>query len=301
MKKLMPLLLLAGLFILKPALTIAAGEKGFIIESAEVTLYRDGYAHVSLRIQVNETLPEVTVPLLSNVTENLLILDVNNNSLDYEIQGRNITIYTLGATEVSLEYDTPELLSYDSGVWTFKANLKHGWTINLPRRAEIIYISDAPDAIDTRDDRVVLSLPPGAWEISYTIPPALPASFKVIDFHIDKTTVNVGDWVQVTIRVRNVGDQEGSYTAQLKINGSNVDEKTVMLGGGEEANITFQIQPLTAGSLILEVNGYKATVKVQGDPPLLPLEYAIAGVASAGLITLAILLRRRKKSDIKGY
>jgi len=331
MKRLMPLLLLA-LFILQSAPAYAAGEEGFAIESAEATLYRDGYAHISLRIHVNETLPEVTVPLLSNVTANLLVLDMNNSLLDYEIEGRNITIFTLGETEVFLECDTPQLLSYDSGVWTFKADLEHNWTIHLPEGAEVIYISDVPDAIDARDGEVVLSLPPEAWEISYVIPPVLPASFEVVNFQVDKTSVNVGDRVFVTVQVRNVGDLEGSYTVQLKANGTVVDAKTVTLGGGEEATVTFQIQPSKAGSLILEVDGYTATLKVEGRaeeprpetgeaqpetgetrpetqetqpetgevPAGFPLEYAVAlAAAAAGLTVLVIVLRRKRKANVE--
>ena len=77
MKRLMPLLLLAP-FILQSTPAYTAGEEGFAIESAEATLYRDGYAHISLRIHVNETLPEVTVPPLSNVTDRFFCLALSH-------------------------------------------------------------------------------------------------------------------------------------------------------------------------------------------------------------------------------
>jgi len=168
------MLLLSILFILQLAPAYAIGEEEFAIESAEIFLYRDGYAHASLIISVNEALPEVTVPLLSDKAENLLILDENCSLLDYNIADGNITIFTLGAVEVSLEYDTPHLLSYDSGVWTFRADLEHNWKIHLPEGAEVVYMSDVPNAIDIRNGSLVFFLPSGAWEISYVIPPALP-------------------------------------------------------------------------------------------------------------------------------
>ena len=262
MKRLMPLLLFA-LFILPSAPAYAAGEDGFAVESAAITLYEDGYAHVSVRIQVNETLPEATLPLPSNVTMNLLVLDENNTLLDYEVQDGKITIFTLGAAGASLEYDTPSLLSYESGVWTFKANMTFNWMVWLPENAEVVYLSGVPDGIDVQDGVIAISIPAGAWEISYVIPPATPASFEIVSFNVDRASVKAGGWVNVTVHVRNVGDLEGSYTIHLRANGTVIDERTVTLAGGGEATVTFQLKPTRPGSLILEADGHAATLRVE--------------------------------------
>ncbi|MEX2690787.1 MAG: hypothetical protein Q6351_010795, partial [Candidatus Njordarchaeum guaymaensis] len=61
-----------------PSFSIVIGkESSFYTESFTITLYRDGLAHISHIIRVNDIVPEVSLPLLSESVNNILVLDEN--------------------------------------------------------------------------------------------------------------------------------------------------------------------------------------------------------------------------------
>ena len=89
-------------------------ESGFtddemVVEFTNLITYRDGVVHVKHAIRVNETDPAMTLPLFSSSIDNVIILDENQSVLDYNRDGLNLTIFTLGTKIVSLEYDTLSL------------------------------------------------------------------------------------------------------------------------------------------------------------------------------------------------
>jgi uncharacterized membrane protein len=148
----------------------AAAESDFEVESFNLTLYRDGLAHITQTLNANELSPEVTTPLLSSSIENLIVLDENDMAVDYEIAEGNLTIFTLGAQRVLVEYDTIELTKKDSEVWTLVTENPYSLTVSLPQNATVIYLNEMPTAIDTTGTGITLSLYPGHWEISYVVP-----------------------------------------------------------------------------------------------------------------------------------
>ena len=139
----------------------------------ELLVYRDGLVHVTQRLKCNETYPTITIKLLSTKVENVLALDENNTLLDYEIVDTSMKIYSLGAKEIVVEYDTFELTSMEAGVWTLSFNSPYNLTVKLPEGATIIYLSSVPTVITSEANRTVLYLSSGAWEISYILP-AIP-------------------------------------------------------------------------------------------------------------------------------
>lgn len=149
---------------------IAAGESRFQVESANLTVYRDGLVHLTQTLVVNETFPAVTLPLLSLATENVIVLDENQTLLDYEINGLNLTVFTLGAKGVFLEYDTISLTRKEAEVWTLIVENPYNLTVLLPENSTIVYLNKMPTAIDTENSKITLSLFPDSWEISYVLP-----------------------------------------------------------------------------------------------------------------------------------
>jgi len=116
--------------------------------------------HAAQSLSVNETFPAISLRLLASSVENVMVLDENGTVLDYDLDGANMTVYSLGATQVRLEYDTASL------------------TAKLPEGSTILYISDVPDLIETENGKIVLSLFPGPWEISYALPIVPPAALQ---------------------------------------------------------------------------------------------------------------------------
>jgi len=120
------------LFLLLGATVAAAQETDYQVESTNVQIYRDGLVRVTQTLTVNETLAAVTVPLLHSSVDNFIVLDENQTVLDYEVEATNLTVLTLGATEVSLQYDSHSLTNKDGEVWTFVVDTPYNVTVQLP-------------------------------------------------------------------------------------------------------------------------------------------------------------------------
>jgi uncharacterized membrane protein len=148
----------------------AAGEVRFEVEDMNLTVYRDGLVHVTQTLNVNELYPEVSLTLLSSSIENVVVLDENQLAVDYEINGGNLTVFTLGAETASIEYDTIALTSKEAEVWTLITDNPYNLTVFLPQNSTVIYLSKMPTAIDTSGTGITLSLYPDQWEISYVLP-----------------------------------------------------------------------------------------------------------------------------------
>ena len=142
----------------------------FEVESVDLVVYRDGLVHVTQTITVDELAPEVTLPLLSSSIENVIVLDENQLAVDYEINEGNLTVFTLGAERVVVEYDTISLTNKEAEVWTLVADNPYTLTVFLPQNSTVIYLSNMPTAIDTNGTGIKLSLYPSQWEISYVLP-----------------------------------------------------------------------------------------------------------------------------------
>jgi uncharacterized membrane protein len=150
--------------------TTATAETLFEVESINLIVYRDGLVHVAQTLIADELAPEVTLTLMSPSIENLIVLDENQMTVDYQVVGGNLTIYTLGAERVLVEYDTTALTKKEAEVWTLVAENPYNLTVFLPQNSTVIYLSEMPKAIDTSGTAISLSLRPGSWEISYIVP-----------------------------------------------------------------------------------------------------------------------------------
>jgi len=158
------------LILFSGATVTAASESRFQVESTILIVYRDGLVHLTQILVVNETFPAITLPLLSSSIENVIVLDENQTVLDYEMDGLNLTVFTLGAKSALLEYDTILLTKKEAEVWTLIVDSPYNFTVFLPENSTVVYLSEMPTAIDTEGSKIMLSLFPGPWEISYVLP-----------------------------------------------------------------------------------------------------------------------------------
>ena len=277
---------------------ITSENMGFHVESVILTVYRDGIVHILQDIRVNETIPDITLPILSGSAYNVLAIDENGSVLDYEINGSNITIFTLGATEVTLEYDTKQLTSMKTGVWTIFFKSPYNVTVKLPENAEVIFLSDAPSSINIEDKRIVLSLFPGEWEISYIFPIIQLFNFRVADLRVSPEFVRSGEAVTVSVLVMNVGEESGFYDVVLEVNGSVEDRRTIMLDRGESVRINFTISRDKPGTYIVEIAGLRGKFVVR-ETLVFPTHLIFLLVLFAAALTFSIILIKwRRKPSI---
>ena len=164
----------------------AFAEDELLVESTNIIVYRDGLVHINQRTVVNQTDPSISLPLLSSLVNNLIILDQNQKSLDYSISDLNITIFTLGTERISIEYDTTSLTNKDAEVWTLNIESPYNSTVHLPKNATIVYLNQIPGEIDTIENRIIMNLFPDLWEISYILPLISPSdpSDNTLNFQI---------------------------------------------------------------------------------------------------------------------
>ncbi len=148
----------------------ATAQSGFIAESVKMRIYRDGLAHITQTVSVDQLLPDIELPLLSSSIENLIILDENQLPVDYKIDATKLTVFTLGTSSVSIEYDTMTLTNKVADVWTLFLNNPYNLTLFLPHNSTIVYLNKVPTTIDATGTELCLSLHPGQWELSYIVP-----------------------------------------------------------------------------------------------------------------------------------
>lgn len=148
---------------------MVVAQEDYQVLQLEVSVYRDGVAHVSYIISVNSTAPSVSLAMLGTPA-NILATDEKGQILRYNATSKEISIYTMGATRVLLEYDTSAITSKEGPVWTVKLKLTVQGRVILPNDASIVYLNEKPLLIEAQDGRPALTLDKGAWEISYVIP-----------------------------------------------------------------------------------------------------------------------------------
>jgi len=130
-----------------------------------LTVFADGTVKVRQERQVDPEDPVATVQLLAADVQRLLATDENNAPLQVEMSGSAATIATLGASHVTLVYETSSLVSADGGVWTLRVNTADNATVLLPANSRLVFVSPQP----VRILNSTIQISPGTWEISYNL------------------------------------------------------------------------------------------------------------------------------------
>lgn len=160
------------------ALLVSSAPLAFGYSGAplSLTVYSDGYAHVSQAFSVDPNATSVRLPLLSSAVSDLVATDQDGSPLSYGFSpsGGGITVYTLGASSVTLKYDTSALTSKNGSVWTLYFSASSNSTLTLPPDSTLLSASGNPNptpySIGEVGSSPTLSLPPGAWEVGYGVP-----------------------------------------------------------------------------------------------------------------------------------
>jgi uncharacterized membrane protein len=147
----------------------AAVQSTVQIDSTNLRVYRDGLVHVEQTLLIGEFAPQAAVTLFTEENENLIVLDENQLAVDYQLEGKNLEIYALGANKVKISYDINTLTARDNGLWTLNLENPYDSTVIFPANSTIIYLSATPNRIDTGSNQLTLSIGAGQWEISYLL------------------------------------------------------------------------------------------------------------------------------------
>lgn len=147
----------------------AEGQPGCTPRELSFTVYVDGYVMVSYSADIDPTRPRVNVSLPGSLFMDLLVEDLDGLPLDYSTIDGGLTIDTLGVISVLITYVTSDLTGKSRHIWSFNVSTAISSSILLPESAIIIYLNEVPLAMSSLDGSLLLTMPAGDLEISYTI------------------------------------------------------------------------------------------------------------------------------------
>ena len=136
-------LIIAIIITISPTATDVTGQldriekqptQPYTINSLVITLMPDGQSKVQYDISVDPRKQETNVKLFGQ-TRNLTARDLSsNNSIETSFSEdlHNVTLVSLGATNVKIRYDTPDLTQKNGRIWSFSLNSPTRFSVILP-------------------------------------------------------------------------------------------------------------------------------------------------------------------------
>ena len=143
------------------------------------------------------------------------------------------------------------------------------------REGTKLYIS--PSALDFALNYVNLS--------EFTIEISMPKQeiyipdVKVMSLEVSSESIELGDSIEISIEVSNLGNASGDLTLEVLINGDVFNSTVITLDPGASTTYTLSFQPNEVGSYTIEVDGYSVTVNVVEPQPSEPKEPETPGEA----------------------
>ena len=134
------------------------------------TIYQDGSTHVFYELDADPLELEITVELFGEMIENITIIGEDGFLLSNEINHNLAVIETFGASHISIDYDTQDLVSKtgkNMGIFCRCTS-----TIFVTKRQKdsvIIEMSNFPLSMQVDNEQSYLTFPPGQTNISYYI------------------------------------------------------------------------------------------------------------------------------------
>ena len=94
-----------------------------------------------------------------------------------------------------------------------------------------------------------------------------PAEFFEMDLTINPLEAVAGEPVSISVNVTNLGEEEGTYSANLTINDVVRENQTIVLAGGESTLLNFTVVELDEGDYTVEVGGLSGSFRIKPAPP----------------------------------
>jgi len=155
----------------------------------DFTIYPDGSTHVFYELDVDPLELEITVELFGETIENITIIDEDGFLLSNEINHNLAVIETFGASHISIDYDTQDLVSKTGKIWAFAIDAPVQYSLLTPKDSVIIEMSNFPLSMQVENEQAYLTLPHGQVNISYYIS-TLASAQSIQPIQEDSTTDN---------------------------------------------------------------------------------------------------------------
>ena len=155
----------------------------------DFTIYPDGSTHVFYELDVDPLELEITVELFGETIENITIIDEDGFLLSNEINHNLAVVETFGASHISIDYDTQDLVSKTGKIWAFAIDAPVQYSVLTPKDSVIIEMSNFPISMQVENEQSYLTLPSGQVNISYYIS-TLASAQSIQPIQEDSTTDN---------------------------------------------------------------------------------------------------------------
>ena len=149
------------------ALTFAQAQPDYIPQSLILTVYSEGTTKAEYHVASEPDLVRVEVPLFGPPFTNLVIRDEEGNPLSSSTLNANVTVDSIGASELYFTYLTGNLTTSDGSMWSVDVASPVETIIILPRGAAFFDMSDIPTEVGTMGDKQYLRFQPGDISIYY--------------------------------------------------------------------------------------------------------------------------------------
>ncbi len=158
-----------------------------------------------------------------------------------------------------LDVVKPEVAIYMAG---------EGNSYGHPHQETITALAEVGAEIYGTDIHGTIIITTKGYSVQCEIP--CPPSPVITNLSISPDNVEPGETVTISATVTNSGGSQRTHTVTLKINGSEVETKSVVLNVGEGQVVSFTVARESAGTYAVEVNGSQGTFTVDGknDLPL---------------------------------
>ena len=155
----------------------------------DFTIYPDGSTHVFYELDVDPLELEIMIELFGETIENITIIDEDGFLLSNEINHNLAVIETFGASHISIDYDTQDLVSKTGKIWAFAIDAPVQYSLLTPKDSVIIEMSNFPLSMQVENEQSYLTLPSGQANISYYIS-TLASAQSIQPIQEDSTTDN---------------------------------------------------------------------------------------------------------------
>ena len=145
------------------------GQSHYVPSELSFILYADGYTAVDYSADVDPTRPRVNVTLFGSLYIDTLVEDQDGLLLGYSPSEGGLSIDTLGSISVLVSYFTQDLTGKSGQIWTFTVTAPVDASIILPEGSTIVSLSSVPLSMSNLGENLLLTMPGGAVEVSYTI------------------------------------------------------------------------------------------------------------------------------------
>jgi len=259
--------------------------------SVNMRVYDDGTVVATQVVTVPADFTSVDLELVSSLIANPVATDQSGSSLYFQITGQNITIYTIGATQVTLTYDTASLTSKQGTVWTLAFQAYYNTTVVLPQGSTLTSASGTPTSIGTANGSPVVAVSPGHWQIAYGVPIKVTTSSTSSTTSSSTTSTTSSSTISPTTSTTSTTSSSSSSSNAVSTGSTTTSAASSSSLVGTSGSTTSTL----GSSAVTSTAGGRSSTGTANS-----LESLAAAILVIAVFGVFLFIRRRRAHDIGG-